>query len=103
MDGNFEYSNVIRIGIPLSDAVFTVNPNPFKDVLIVTVQSRTQDKAILVLTDLSGRQQFKRDELLSAGTNTVQIKETGKLAKGTYLITIITSERTQTVKVVKSN
>ena len=58
----------------------TVNPNPFKDVLTVTVQSPTRDQGnICVDPPQRTGKNLRGDELLScSGTNTVQIKETGK-------------------------
>jgi uncharacterized repeat protein (TIGR03803 family) len=101
-DGNFKYSEVIKIRTDLNGFA-VVNPNPFKERLMVTVESLIQDKATFIITDVSGRQLYKEIKLLSPGTNVVQINETGKLSKGTYLLTIIESQQTQSIKVIKGN
>ena len=100
-DGKFKYSEVIKIRTDLNGFA-VVNPNPFKDRLMVTVQSLAQDEATFIITDVSGRQLYKEIKLLSPGTNVVQINE-GKLSKGTYLLTIIKSQQTQSIKVINGN
>ena len=102
-DGNFKYSEVIKINMPPNGKFAEVNPNPFKEKLLVTIQSPTQDKATLILTDLSGRQLFKQNKIISPGRNEVLINEAGKFSKGIYLLTIIESQQTQSIKVVKGN
>ena len=103
IDGNFKYSDVIKITINLNDLFVIVNPNPFKDVLTVTIQSDTRNEATLTLSNLDGRELIRQKKQLEQGTNILHVGVTGKLSNGTYMLTIITSERTQTVKVVKSN
>ena len=61
------------------------------------------DKATFIISDVSGRQLYKQNKNVAAGTNVVEINEAGKLAKGTYLLTIIESQQIQSIKVVKGN
>jgi hypothetical protein len=61
------------------------------------------DNAVFVLTDLNGRQLLKKNESLSRGSNVVNINENGKLPAGTYILTILTSNKTKSFKLVKSN
>jgi len=102
INGNFKYSNVVKLSLIQTDLI-TINPNPFKDVLIATVQSRIQDHAIFVLSDLSGKELSRQSEQLTSGANVVQINGNRKLSNGTYLLSIITSQWRKTVKVIKSN
>src|SRR6185295_14860830 len=78
-DGNFKYSDVIKIKLRLKEDFIFVSPNPFKDRLVINIHSQKQDNAIFVLTDLSGRQVLKKNESLSRGSNIVQIHENGNL------------------------
>ena len=94
---------VIKIRTGLNGTFATINPNPFKDRLMVTVESPIQDKATFIITDVSGRQLYKEIKLLFPGTNVLQLNETRSLSKGTYLLTIIESQQTQSIKVVKGN
>ena len=102
-EGNFKYSAVIKINMPAKGKFAEVNPNPFKDKLLVTIQSPTQDKATLILTDLSGRQLFRQSKILSPGRNEMLIREAGTFSKGIYLLTIIESQQVESIKVVKGN
>jgi len=101
-DGNFKYSDVIKIKLRLKEDFIFVSPNPFKDRLVINIHSQKQDNAIFVLTDLSGRQVLKKNESLSRGSNIVQIHENGNLPEGTYILTIITSNKSKSLKLVKS-
>lgn len=102
-DGNFKYSSMIKITMPANGNFAQVNPNPFKGALLVTIQSSTQGKATLILTDLSGRQLFKQNKVLAAGINKIEIPEAGNFSKGMYLLTIIESQQTRSIKVIKGN
>jgi 1,4-alpha-glucan branching enzyme len=102
-DGNFKYSEVIKINMPSKGKFAKVNPNPFKEKLLVTIQSPTQDKATFIISDVSGRQLYKQNKNVAAGNNKIEITEAGKFSKGIYLLTIIESQQTQSIKVVKGN
>jgi uncharacterized repeat protein (TIGR03803 family) len=102
-DAHFKYSEIIQLRKDLSKNFATVNPNPFKNRLVVTIQSLYADNATLVLTDVSGRQIAWENKSLFAGTNVLSINETDKLTKGIYLLTVIKSNQTQTIKVIKGN
>jgi len=69
----------------------------------VDVESLIQSKATFIITDLSGRQLYETTKLLHPGTNVVEINETRRLSKGTYLLTIIELQQSRTIKVVKGN
>ncbi len=102
-DANFKYSEVIQLRNDLNRNFVTVNPNPFKDRLVVTIQSLSPDQATFVLTDIRGRQIVRGNKSLFAGTNVLSINETDKLTKGTYLLTVARSNQIQTIKVIKGN
>ena len=102
-DGNFKYSEVIKLKTSANGKFVSVNPNPFKEKLLVNIESSIQDKATLILTDLSGRQLLKQTKILSIGNNEIEINEAAKFSKGTYLLTIIESQQTQSIKVVKGD
>jgi uncharacterized repeat protein (TIGR03803 family) len=101
-DGNFKYSSIIKIATDHNGKFVAVSPNPFKDRLMVTVETLISG-ATFIISDLSGRQLYKEDRQLSTGINIEQINEMSKLSKGTYLLRIIGSYQTQSIKVVKSN
>ena len=102
-DANFKYSEIIQLRNDLNKNFATVNPNPFKDGLVVTIESILPDKVTFILTDASGRQIVRENKTRFRGTNVMRINETGKLTKGIYLLTAIKSIQSQTIKVVKGN
>jgi len=102
-DGNTKYSDVIKISLNLNDFFVVANPNPFKDLLTLTIQSNLQNQAIVVLTSFDGRQLIKQKENLNKGTNILHLNVNGKLLNGAYLLTITTPQKTQTLRVIKSN
>lgn len=102
-DGNFTISPVIKISVQVSSSFIRVNPNPFKDKLVVNIQSPGQGNAGLLLTDVSGRQIMKQMQAISTGQNVIDINGTGNLANGVYLLTVIDSGNIQTIKVIKNN
>jgi uncharacterized repeat protein (TIGR03803 family) len=97
-DGNFKYSNVVKLVRNTNGDFVLVNPNPFINNLVITINSQVQDKAMLILTDVSGRQLYRENVQLYAGTNVQDINETSRLPKGTYVLTVITSQQTQSIK-----
>lgn len=102
-DGNSTFSSIVKIEITAQDKFTVVNPNPFKNKLHVTVESPGSQKAIFILTDISGKRMLKTSKILSGGTNEVDFDETGRLSRGTYLLTIIETQQIQSIKVVKGN
>ena len=81
----------------------TIHPNPFKDKLLVTVESALTEKTTLTLTDIGGRQLYKQSKTLSAGTNLLEINEAGSFTAGTYILTIADSQHSQNIKVIKTS
>ncbi|HEY5405832.1 MAG TPA: alpha-amylase family glycosyl hydrolase [Ginsengibacter sp.] len=102
-DGNFKYSPVVKINIHGKGKFASVNPNPFKQKLEVSIESLVPDKATLIINDIDGRQLYKQIKNVTAGTNVIEINEAGRFSKGTYLLTIIESQQIQSIKIVKGN
>ena len=80
-----------------------INPNPFKDKLLITIASLIEDKATFLLSDISGRELLKVNKQIPAGTNVISIDKTNNLSKGTYLLTIIKSKSISNCKSYKGN
>ncbi len=102
-DGNFKYSPVVKISMQAKGKFASVNPNPFEQKLVVSIQSLVPDKATVIINDIDGRQLYKQIRNVIAGTNVIEINEAGKFSKGTYLLTIIESQQIQSIKIVKGN
>ncbi|MDX2001408.1 MAG: T9SS type A sorting domain-containing protein [Chitinophagales bacterium] len=65
-----------------------IQPNPFDDVLSIQMDAIANDKIIVKLTDLMGRQILIREYLLSIGSNYFSIDGLQELGSGTYLLNI---------------
>ncbi len=103
IDGNFTYSSAVKLTLTGNRKSIVVNPNPFSQGLVITIESPTQDKARMVLTDLTGRKISGSIENLTAGSNHLTLTVAKKLSAGTYLLTVSDEEGTETIKVIKSN
>ncbi|KAA9042088.1 T9SS type A sorting domain-containing protein [Ginsengibacter hankyongi] len=81
----------------------SVIPNPFRQKLLVTIEALIPGRVILIINDNSGRQLYKQSKNITAGTNEIEINEAAKLSRGMYILTVIESKQTQSIKVIKGN
>ena len=102
-DGGLSYSAIVKIRMSVNEWVVQVNPNPFTENIKLNIESPVQDKATIILTDVSGRQLIKQNISISAGNNAFELNEASQLSKGTYVLTIVSSQQTQNIKVIKGN
>ena len=102
-DGNFKYSVIVRIRTSVKGWFAEASPNPFSETLKINIESPINDKASIILTDLSGKQLLKKDISLSQGNNAFEIPEAGSFARGVYMLRVQAAEQVQTIKIVKGN
>ena len=102
-DGDYRYSEIIKLSRNFQGNLVKVNPNPFKEKIVVTVESLTPDKVTFILTDTRGRQLLRATRELSEGTNVITINEINNLPKGAYLLTVVQSQHSQTIRVIKGD
>jgi len=102
-NGFYAYSTIVKIRPSSKGWLVEATPNPFMEKIQVNIESPVKDEATLILSDLSGKQLLKQQISISAGNNAFEITEAGKFAKGIYMLTIITAEQKQTIKIVKGN
>jgi hypothetical protein len=102
MDGNFNYSTIVKIKTSNNSWSVEVNPNPVTQKINLKIESPVQDKALVVITDLSGRQLYKENISISAGNNSFEINKAAYFSSGTYFISIFSSQQTKTIKVIKN-
>ena len=101
-DGNFKYSAIVRIRT-LTKGWIVEATNPFTEKIQVNIESPVKDEGMLILTDLSGKQLVKQHITLSPGNNAFEITEAGRFAKGIYMLSVMSSQQKQTIKIVKGN
>lgn len=91
-DGKYKISNIVLLKSD-KPAVITIDgmfPNPATTTINLLLASPGKDKAIMVITDLSGKNIMQRNMNLEAGSNTMPVDISG-LPGGTYLIRMISS------------
>jgi hypothetical protein len=93
-------SNVVRLNI-VSAVVVTIYPNPFVDVLHVSMQSKVKESAVISLHNVLGETIAQRTVTLEKGSNNVMLSNLAKLAQGVYIVKIISQQETFTQKVIK--
>lgn len=86
IDGTATRSNVIRIANETRNmAVLSVTPNPFESMIRVQVYADKVAPAAIRIVDLTGREVYKLNGILSAGNNNILLQP-GALAKGMYVL-----------------
>ena len=101
LDGRPNYSSVLKMtpsGTGLSLAVY---PNPFRQQVTITAESPLADKAVITVTDLSGRKLLEQVSALQKGSNILSLSALSQLGKGMYLFTIATGQQKQTIGLIK--
>jgi hypothetical protein len=90
IDGKYKYSNVIRLVNEVrSITVLSVTPNPFENALRVQVNSDRVSPAAIRIVDLTGREMYKSNNMLSAGNNNIMVHPSASLASGVYFLQLI--------------
>ena len=90
IDGKYKYSNVIRLMNEVrSITVLSVTPNPFENALRVQVNSDRVSPAAIRIVDLTGREMYKSNNVLSAGNNNIMLHPSASLASGVYFLQLI--------------
>ncbi len=90
VDGQFKYSNVIRlVNETRSITVLSVTPNPFETALRLQVNSDRVSPAAIRIVDLTGREMYRMNNVLLEGNNTIQLHPAASLASGVYFLQLI--------------
>ncbi len=103
IDGRFSYSGIIRLNGNVKSLTLAAIPNPFKDVLKISVSSAVKINANLTITDLSGRVLYQQPLQVQPGVNVYEIPEAVKFASGTYQLQLQSKEQKTTLRVLKVN
>jgi Secretion system C-terminal sorting domain len=97
-DGNFTYSKIIPIALGIYAGNIKTYPNPVKDQFYILYNSQTTGKAMLRITDASGK--IVRTETVSLSNNAISVNVSA-LAKGIYYVQLITDKNTQRTSFLK--
>ena len=83
-----KYSDVIAMYIGKNISVNTINPNPFKDRISVTINAERNMPLSIAITDMMGRKVKTVKYAATAGINRINIDGLDKLSKGSYMLEI---------------
>ena len=104
-DGKSKYSNVILLkGDKISNVKMTaLYPNPATDEITVSIDAPSNEKIVLMVTDIYGKQLMTNKITVESGTNISTLK-VNHLASGTYFVKMIVENKTETsvIKFVKT-
>ncbi|MEX1203142.1 MAG: alpha-amylase family glycosyl hydrolase [Ferruginibacter sp.] len=103
IDGRFSYSGIIRLNGNIKSLTLVAIPNPFKEILKISVSSAIKINAHISITDLSGRVLYQQPLQVQPGVNVYEIAEASKFATGTYQLHLQSREQKTTLRVLKVN
>jgi endonuclease I len=97
-DGKFAYSAVFTIHIPLNTK-FSVYPNPANDFLKLQLNNNSNETAMIILSDITGKIVLKQNVQANQGLINIS---TSHLGTGHYIVKMITgnSEYSQRVLII---
>ena len=100
-DGQYRYSNIIKLGKKQAIQYVKVYPNPVKQMLMVQVEATTAGAYSLRVMDAAGKQCLIKEYQVNAGLQTLSIP-VYMLAQGSYLLVMQQSDGSTTdVKFIK--
>jgi len=101
LDGRANYSPVLKMTAPAGSLALSVYPNPFRQQVTITVESPLPDKAVITVTDLTGRKLLEQVSPLQKGSNILSLSALSQLGKGMYLFTIAAGQQKRSVGLIK--
>lgn len=102
IDGRYEFSNIVSILPNRSIKTAKTFPNPFTNYTNVTISSAKAQSVRLLLSDVSGKTVWVKNENCVKGTNTILLDQTNHLKPGTYFLRIITEEGSYQEEIIKN-
>lgn len=98
-----KYSDVIALYVGTNVSLAGVSPNPFKDIITVTMNVERNMPLDIILSDMMGRKVKSIKYSANAGQNRISIDGLGKLSKGSYMLEINSVGENITRKTILKN
>ncbi|RYY44382.1 MAG: T9SS type A sorting domain-containing protein, partial [Chitinophagaceae bacterium] len=102
LDGSSSTSSIIKLVGPVTSLQLAATPNPFSSNMKISIATPVKSAGTLTLTDLSGKQVWKRNVNLLPGVNNLEIENLRAISAGTYILNLLTPEKTLSIRVMKS-
>ena len=100
IDGKFSYSQVIALHLDKKEMELFVSPNPAKDILQVQTGNSLAGESVLIISDASGRQVYRKNVELQQGNNNLPVN-ISLLTKGVYSVRLINGNESYVKQFVK--
>ncbi|MCP2043933.1 T9SS type A sorting domain-containing protein [Pontibacter sp. HSC-36F09] len=102
-DGQFAYSNVIAVNAKglARELATQAYPNPFQDVIKVTLTVPEAQVAAMTIYDINGRRVIVKDLDLDAGVNVLEL-QLGQLQSGMYILKVVGEGMESTTRIMKN-
>jgi hypothetical protein len=81
--------------------VITVAPNPFSNVVEVTINSTKTETGSISIVDISGREVARRSITLQMGRNQFSVGDLGRYNPGNYILRLVTKDGVQNLRLIK--
>ena len=101
--GAVEYSNILIVGMGITDQLIAGATNPFKGSLPLNIHMPATGMLAVSLNDMNGRTLVKENLSLPGGFSTQVLKGTEKLAAGIYFVSVYFEKQRYTFKVIKQD
>ncbi|WP_255593846.1 T9SS type A sorting domain-containing protein [Pontibacter sp. HSC-14F20] len=103
LDGQFAYSNVIAVNAKglARELATQAYPNPFQDVIKVTLTAPEAQVAAMTIYDINGRRVMTKDLDLDAGVNMLELK-LNQLQSGMYILKVVGAGMESTTRIMKN-
>ncbi len=101
MDGNFTYSKVVVVaGAALPAQAINLAPNPSHTTATLYLQAETSGTVQISLWSLAGERVQVQTNAVSKGQNALAIESIGRLAKGMYVVKMVSGNQTASTKLI---
>ncbi len=102
LDGTYTYSAILKIAGPVRSLTMNATPNPFTDLIKLTIASPVKETAIIKVSDPGGRQLYRQVINLQAGVNVITLDKLNSLSAGTYILNLVSNQGTRIARVIKT-
>ncbi|PKV62986.1 T9SS type A sorting domain-containing protein [Pontibacter ramchanderi] len=102
-DGQFAYSNVIAVNAKglARELATQAYPNPFQDVIKVTLTAPEAQTAVMTIYDMNGRRVMNKELQLDAGLNRMELN-LEQLQSGMYILKVVGAGMESTTRIMKN-
>lgn len=101
-DLQYKYGPVVSLTNKVNGiALEKIYPNPFINETTISIRSDKAQEILLQLTDITGKILIRKNEVCRMGLNTYLIEELSQLKKGSYVLQVITRDKSLNEKLVK--